>query len=394
MLRKVVGKLHLWLGFASGLIVLFLAITGCILAFQREIENATQAYRYVDYQPALQPLPPSRLKQIADAQLPGKKGHSVIYQKDRAAQVVYYNLEPEYYYLAYLNPYTGEVLKVKNMEEDFFRIMIMGHYYLWLPPTIGQPILASATLIFVVMLITGIILWWPKNKKARKQRFSIKWNAAWRRRNYDLHNVLGFYITGVILFIALSGLVMGFKWVANSVYWTASGGKPMVEFYESFSQVPTNPVHKITSPMDQLWLNMQPEFQKITGSMEVHIPENEQSSIEVAFNPDTDTYWKTNYRYFDQHTLKEIEVTHVYGKIANATVADKIMRMNYDIHVGAIAGLPGKIIAFFASLFAGSLPVTGFLIWWGRRKKARKAKAQPSKVAQTSQLVGAGFMKK
>jgi uncharacterized iron-regulated membrane protein len=33
--RKTVGKLHLWLGLASGLIVCFLGITGCILAFQR-----------------------------------------------------------------------------------------------------------------------------------------------------------------------------------------------------------------------------------------------------------------------------------------------------------------------------------------------------------------------
>ena len=387
MWRKVIGKLHLWLGFSSGLLVLFLALTGCILAFQREIENATQAYRYVDYQPSAQFLPPSRFKQIADAQLPGKKSHSVIYQKDKSAQVVYYNFAPEYYYLVYLNPYTGEVIKVKDMSQDFFRIVIMGHYYLWLPPTIGQPILASATLIFVVMLITGIILWWPKNKAARKQRFSVKWNAVWRRRNYDLHNVLGFYITGVILFIAISGLVMGFKWVANSVYWTASGGKHLTEFYESFSgAAPKSAAGKLPA-MDRLWLKMQPEFRQFTGSMEVHIPENKKSAIEVAFNPDTDTYWKTDYRYYDQHTFKEIEVKHVYGRIAKATAADKLLRMNYDIHVGAIAGLPGKILAFCASLFAGSLPVTGFLIWWGRKKKAKKEKKIKSFTAP--QLVNA-----
>jgi uncharacterized iron-regulated membrane protein len=43
--------------------------------------------------------------------------------------------------------------------------------------------------------------------------------------------------------------------------------------------------------------------------------------------------------------------------------------MNYDIHVGAILGFPGKVLAFLASLIAASLPVTGFMIWWGRRKK-------------------------
>ncbi|MNE72299.1 hypothetical protein D3C80_1682250 [compost metagenome] len=62
----------------------------------------------------------------------------------------------------------------------------------------------------------------------------------------------------------------------------------------------------------------------------------------------------------------------MYGRFKNATVADKIQRMNYDIHVGAVLGLPGKILAFFASLIASSLPITGFMIWWGRRKKSKE----------------------
>jgi len=46
--------------------------------------------------------------------------------------------------------------------------------------------------------------------------------------------------------------------------------------------------------------------------------------------------------------------------------------MNYDIHIGAVLGLPGKIMAFVASLIAASLPITGFIIWWGRKKKSKK----------------------
>ena len=42
--------------------------------------------------------------------------------------------------------------------------------------------------------------------------------------------------------------------------------------------------------------------------------------------------------------------------------------MNYDIHVGAIGGLTGKIIAFIVSLICASLPVTGFLVWWMKRR--------------------------
>jgi uncharacterized iron-regulated membrane protein len=58
----------------------------------------------------------------------------------------------------------------------------------------------------------------------------------------------------------------------------------------------------------------------------------------------------------------------------NTLQTGKLMRMNYDIHVGAILGLPGKILAFFASLLIASLPVTGFMVWWGRRNKAKNPK--------------------
>ena len=109
-----------------------------------------------------------------------------------------------------------------------------------------------------------------------------------------------------------------------------------------------------------------------TGGIEIHVPDSEKASIEVAINPDTDTYWKADYIYYDQYTLKEIEVNHIFGKLANANIADKLMRMNYDIHIGAVLGLPGKIMAFVASLIAASLPITGFIIWWGRKKKSKK----------------------
>ena len=50
---------------------------------------------------------------------------------------------------------------------------------------------------------------------------------------------------------------------------------------------------------------------------------------------------------------------------------EKVIAANYDIHVGAILGLPTKIIGFIVSLIIASMPVTGFMIWWGRRKKTQ-----------------------
>jgi len=375
-LKFIIGRLHLWLGLGSGVIIVFLGITGCFLAFEREIENL-QPFRYVTAQDTPF-LSPSVLKNSATAFLPGKQPHSVTYGKPgEAARLVYYNANPEYYYIIFINPYTAEVLKVKNMDDDFFRIVITGHYYLWLPPQIGQPILASATLIFLVMLISGIILWWPRNKAARKQRFRIKWNASFKRKNYDLHNVLGFYMSWIAIFLAITGLVMGFQWFSKSVYWISSGGKKAVEYYETSSAKGLKDSSVIAE--DKAWLLSKQNLQQ-NETVEVHYAENDSAAIAVSSNPDAGTYWKVDTKYFNQYTMEEMPVTHIYGRFNNLTTADKIARMNYDIHVGAVLGLPGKILMFFASLIAASLPITGFLIWRGRRKR-NKATAAPGAAA-------------
>ena len=370
-LKKITGKLHLWLGLASGIIVCFLGITGCILVFEKEIETLTLPEQFVTAEAAAY-APPSTLKSNAEKAL--GKGRTVVgidyIARDRAAIAYYYNAEE--YFQVFLNPYSGKVLKVKNMNRDFFRVVINGHFYLWLPPKVGQPIVASATLIFVVMLITGIILWWPRNKAARKQRFSVKWDASPKRKNYDLHNVGGFYASFIVIFIALSGLVMGFQWFANTVYFVSSGGKSMPAFPEVVSD--TTRFTKSSSA----FATTDFIFQKRTADIQpdesigVEFPATKDAAIELSINHNADAYYNRDNYYYDQHSLKEIHPGGVYaGAFKEASIAAKIQRMNYDIHVGSIGGLSTKILAFCGSFVAASLPVTGFLIWKGRRKKKK-----------------------
>lgn len=363
--------MHLWLGLSSGLVVFIIAITGCIYAFQEEIKNLTQPYRFVTKQ-AAPFLNPSQIKLIGEKALPEKHVHAIMYEgAERAAKAIFYNDGEggDYYYFVYINQYTGEVLKVKDEYKDFFRFIIDGHYYLWLPHDIGHTVVASATLVFFIMVLSGLFLWWPRNKAGRKQRFSIKWDAKWRRKNYDLHNVGGFYILGFALIFAITGLVWGFEWFSKGYYAVISGGEKMVDYYAPVSeQNGTNTNAK--QAIDLVWYKLKNEIPE-KGSIEIHTAETDSSAIAVNINPDPFTYWKTDYRYFDQYTLKELSVKHVWGRYHNTNASQKLMRMNYDIHVGAALGLPGKVLAFFASLVIASLPVTGTLIWWGRRSKKK-----------------------
>tara|TARA_R110002050_G_scaffold3009_16_gene16058 strand:- start:148 stop:936 length:789 start_codon:yes stop_codon:yes gene_type:complete len=245
-----------------------------------------------------------------------------------------------------------------------------GHFYLWLPPAIGQPVVASFTLVFLFMVISGLILWWPRKKKNLKSSITIKWNARWRRKNYDLHQVMGFYVMGFASIFAITGLVWGFVWFRDAVFFVSSGGEDYVEYYTPLSD--SIAVYQDSIPaLDAVWMKMRSMYPNAEW-IEVHPPEFENAAIAANANPDASTYWKMDYRYFDQNTLEELPVEHIYNRFEEASIGDKVMRINYDLHVGAIAGLPGKIFAFLLSAIIGSLPITGTLIWWGRKKKAKR----------------------
>jgi uncharacterized iron-regulated membrane protein len=241
------------------------------------------------------------------------------------------------------------------------------------------------------MLITGLILWWPKRKQNAKQRFTIKWNARWRRKNYDWHNVMGFYVSCIALILALTGLVWGFQWFANGVYKSVGGERSLI--YSDPLSDSTTQYTADRPAIDKIYDRMKLEYPD-AQSIEVHIPISDSYAIAANANPETDTYWKIDYRYYDQNTLKEISVDHIYGRFPQAKAADKLIRLNYDIHTGAILGLPGKILAFLASLVCASLPVTGFYIWWGRRnkkeislrEKAQKRIKTPSRTVSKSMV--------
>ena len=180
----------------------------------------------------------------------------------------------------------------------------------------------------------------------------------------------------ISLVLALTGLIFGIQWFANSVYWASTGGKSAPEFTIPLSD--TTVARRFTSPVDVVWQRLS-KNKPSTAGLYISCPEKASESIFAYVNYKPGTYYKLDYYTFDQQTLKPIAGDGPYaGTYAKAGFGDKLRRMNYDIHTGAILSLPGKILAFCASLVCASLPVTGFIVWWGRRKKKKPIRQQKS----------------
>jgi uncharacterized iron-regulated membrane protein len=369
-LKKIAHKLHLILGIISGLVVFIVAITGCLWVFQEEISSLSSK-KYVIENQGKAFISPTKAKEIACAEIPDKKIHGTIYgNQSDPVTVVFYQTEPEFYWSLYLNPYTGAVLGKKNHREGFFWWVLKGHLYLWLPKDVGSQITGYGTMIFVIMLFSGIVLWWPKKKKNLKQRMTFSWSnrSRWRRKNYDIHNIGGFYISIIALIIAFSGLVMAFDWVYYMTYKAWGGNKsPRFETPMNISgKVSLSQAKFIDTVVGDL-KSEYPDYKEI----EVHYPHSDSTGLFVEVSKTDGIYYNSDYLFFDQRTGDKLDPKSIYSTYTNASIADKVIRMNYDIHIGAIGGFFGKILACIISLVAASLPISGFMIYLGRKNKVK-----------------------
>ena len=375
---RISAWLHLWLGLVSGIVVIIVCLTGCIWVFNEEITSFLEPETNIAHQdkPVLKP---SALLAIAAREYPGQSVGYIFYKDGKAAEL---NVGARRGGSTIrVNPYNGEVVSKitrKPGEASFFRWVLNGHRFLWMPYKIGRPIVNYSTLICVITLLTGLVLWWPKkwNKSTRQQSFTIKWGASVKRVNYDLHNVLGFYALLLLFAIGCTGMVYGLEWWSKGTYWLTTGGRSIPSYKEAVSDSLQAGKLQLTigQRVDAAWEATAAKHPTAKGFY-IGMPDSNKagSSIMVIAYPSKGKFYDLQRYAYDQHTLAEIKGDpETATPYAAADFGGKLRRMNYDIHVGSILGLPGKVLAFFASLIGATLPVTGFIIWWGKGKKKKK----------------------
>lgn len=171
----------------------------------------------------------------------------------------------------------------------------------------------------------------------------------------------------ILLVMAITGSLWGFEWFRNTFYKATSGGRS----YPLFKQPQSDTLaagHFRLDAIDSLFVRTQAD--NPGSAFFVFFPEKRSDPIQVSVNHRRGRTYDMELLYFDQVTLRRLPGPGVFKKrFRDASTADQISRLNYDIHTGQLGGLPTKILAFFASLICASLPVTGFYIWWGRRRK-------------------------
>jgi uncharacterized iron-regulated membrane protein len=374
-LKQIFGKLHLWLGLASGLVVLIVAGTGILLVFEDELDEwAHHDFYFVPVPQNAQRLPMDSLVHAAVAYNPALKLTRIYAETqapDRSVVFMAKKGKKQTWNIA-VDPYTGKVIKGINQSKSFFGVVLDLHRRLCMNE-VGKAITGASCLIFVIMIITGLVLWWPKRWAVLKQRTRIAWSSKWKRLNWDLHAVGGFYVHLVLLAIALTGLTWSYPWFNNAIY-LLTDGKPMKK-----NEAPANTIKQpIEAGFYESVYQQANNKLPYKGRVTMLLPEKENMSITVnKMNREASVNNITDVLYFEKGTgrlLKE-------NLFKNSSTGNKVRRMVYPIHTGRLLGWPTQIIALIAAIVAFSLPITGLFIYLvGRKKRQARAVKSPLRV--------------
>lgn len=221
-MKNFFRKFHLWLSVPFGIVITIICFTGALLVFEEEITAAT-GNGITAVAPTGEALPLNILADKVDATLPADvdvKGIVVSCSPHEAYKV---NLSKPKKSAVYVNQYTGEVIG-QDERLPFFQAVFRLHRWLmdsnpgdgkifW-----GKMIVGTSTLACVIILLTGLVIWWPRNRKMLKNRLQIALRKGQNRFWYDLHVAGGFYALLLLLAMALTGLNWSFEWYKNGVY--------------------------------------------------------------------------------------------------------------------------------------------------------------------------------
>ncbi|WP_394675353.1 PepSY-associated TM helix domain-containing protein [uncultured Chryseobacterium sp.] len=361
LFSRVVAWLHLWPSIVAGVILVVVALSGTIIVYCDEIMDWTAGEaKYVQVPKQVIRVSSDVLKVNVAEKYPGYDISEFVFFKDpkRSVRMRVFSPKGPRLAMVYADPYTGKILKKDGSLQFFF---VMAHFHAsFLAGKTGGWIVALSTIVFVMSTLTGLVLWWPKkwNKTTRQASFTIKWKARFKRFNYDLHNVYGFYSLIVCFILGTTGLIIFFEPLMDATV-KAAGGTT-----EHLTDVLPKE-DSLTSRKDIVPLAC--TILQQSGENEVSIWNFDKKKAGAYVFTSGKVGLKSieyaSVKVYDSYTGKEIHVDQKYLK------HEKTENIIWQLHMGQWWGQAGKLSTFLAGIIATSLPITGFLIWWGRRRK-------------------------
>lgn len=390
-MKKIFAKIHLWLSLPLGIVLTVVCLSGAVLVFEGEITRALHPKLYRVAAPAdARPLRPSQLAGRIGGQMPDSLHLVSLQLSARSDEPCMAAFRETGRRQLSVDPYTGNVNGWAESPAFFGTVRKLHRWLLDPPPSkgeksVGKAIVGVSTLALVLILVSGLILWIPRSRKALRNRLKVSYSDGRRRFWHDSHVSLGFYATLLLLVMALTGLTWSFGWYRTAAYALFGGPQQTVAAQEKPSrEADSGNRHE-----------RERSGERTAGR------EQGKRPAETEARPFDYAVWDEVLEQLTAHctAYKTIVLTQTEAQVARQSAMRRIDRATFDprsgrlaeitryeetprqqrlrgwfyaFHTGTWGGIWTKILYFLAALIGASLPLTGYWLWWRRCMNKRK----------------------
>ena len=382
--RKVIFWTHLTSGLLAGIVIFIMSVTGALLSFERNIiEFSERDMRYAPDSAGAAKLSPQQVIDKLREQRPDAKPSAMtITNEPNAAWLIAFGREGQ----VFANPYTGEITGEGNKAvRGFFTEMRDWHRWVALSGDqrpIGKAITGACNLLFLLLAMSGIYIWFPRKLewKRIKPVFWFRRGVRGKARNFNWHNVIGFWTSLVLIVLTLTATVISYQWASNLLYTLTGNEAPQQQGPPGGGASQAEQAYAWPENLDAAWAtgeNQSPGWK----SLSLRLPIAKDSAV---FTVDEGIYWNI----FGRSTLtvdtKTASVTkwEPYGEQNAGRQLRSWFRFT---HTGETGGLPGQVIGFIACIGGAFLVWTGFSLALRRFRNWLKRRSFASAGSETAE---------
>lgn len=379
-IKAVLRQVHSIAGLALALLLSLIALTGAIMSFEDEIVDHLNAGIMQVLPRSTPALMPDELVARLKAAQAFSKVSAVTLSSDPAAAVhVRFGRDEQGGRPAslYLDPYDARVLGSPRGEE-FFATVRRLHRWLLIPGDAkgwGRQVTGVAALGLIVMLVSGLVLRWPRRAGSVKMWLKPNLGLSGRGLHRTLHAVIGTWVLPIYLVMTLTGLWYSFDWYKDGVAWLLS--RPHVAAAKMQPKMPAKAprVAAVSEParpigFDQAWTTFKREEGDRFSRALLTLPAGPGTAIRIRSWGKDSTLEATRDEFRVDAATGQLVAADRY---ADKTFGEKIIAAVYDIHRGAILGWPGKLAFMIAAALMPLFAITGLLLYLSRRRLRRPA---------------------
>jgi uncharacterized iron-regulated membrane protein len=354
---------HRWLTLSAGVFILLLSLSGAALSFEDEVDRALNPGLW-SVTPGAAAVSLDTLVAHAQAAAPGKVVTGVMPSPEPDVASL---LTTRDGLQIFLNPHTGAVLGTRTAAARAREpLSVVGRLHRSL--LLGRPgnvIVGLTTIVSLVLLLSGAVLWW------RDKIWRVRLSASWKLAVFDLHHLLG--VAAVVVLVAQTGtgVAMGYRIVGRVISRLDRGA--------SSSSPREAQVSATGAPAIALDEAARVARMALPGTVLMHllVPPDPKQPLTAAVRFSEDRVSAPRSRVvIDRYRGIPLQVVST----RSSGLGTRINVLKGQLHVGSVWGTPTLVIWFLAALAMAGQVVTGLLMWWNGRpaRKAAGARGEPA----------------